>query len=178
MLKQIVRGRCCYRNWRRSTLTASRYRNWTIDFNGIDRSIIVINGAKWKLMSISHIKSSLIRSFKLMLLTMYLIALWSMCFPVAAAVLAADQRRIAAAVDSTLACSDIPGLALSVVGHGRVLFERGYGIASQSTRIPVTADTLFPLGSATKAFTTSLLALLLDKHASLPSRLVFSFKII
>jgi len=84
------------------------------------------------------------------------------------------RRMITATVEQSLSCSDVPGLALSVVGNGRVLLERGYGVANLETGAPVTADTLFPLGSATKAFTTSLLALLIDKHARLPTRLIVS----
>ena len=85
---------------------------------------------------------------------------------------ASDLKRLTMIVEKSISCSDLPGLALSVVGNGQVLLEQGYGVADLETGAPVTVDTLFPLGSATKAFTTSLMALLIDKHSNSPTRLV------
>lgn len=59
---------------------------------------------------------------------------------------------------------DIPGLAIAVVKNGKVLYERGYGVASLDTRSKVTPKTLFPIGSCTKAFTGLSLAILADRN--------------
>jgi len=79
---------------------------------------------------------------------------------------APDQRRLAAAVQSARDRGDIPGVAVSIVNRSSVLFEAGYGVANVSSGQPMTADTLLPLGSITKAFTSALLALLIDKHST------------
>jgi len=77
----------------------------------------------------------------------------------------ADRRRLSAAVDAALERGDIPGVAVSIVDRTSVLLETGFGVANVSSGRPMTADTLLPLGSTTKAFTSALLALLIDKHA-------------
>jgi CubicO group peptidase (beta-lactamase class C family) len=47
----------------------------------------------------------------------------------------------------------IPGLQAAVIQHGDVVFLRAYGVADIQKKIPVTTKTLFPINSATKAFT-------------------------
>jgi CubicO group peptidase (beta-lactamase class C family) len=56
-----------------------------------------------------------------------------------------------------------PGLSLAIVQDGRTVVARGYGVRSIATRAPVTADTAFPIGSETKAFTSAALAILVDE---------------
>jgi CubicO group peptidase (beta-lactamase class C family) len=55
-----------------------------------------------------------------------------------------------------------PGLALAVVQDGAVIVSRGYGVRDLARGQPVTPDTLFAIGSATKAFTTMALGMLVD----------------
>lgn len=52
----------------------------------------------------------------------------------------------------------IPGMAIGLVVAGRP-YEFDYGVSSLTTRKPVTADTLFELGSVSKTFTATLAAL-------------------
>jgi CubicO group peptidase (beta-lactamase class C family) len=56
-----------------------------------------------------------------------------------------------------------PGLSLAIVQNGRTVLAKGYGVRSIATRAPVTADTAFPIGSETKAFTSAALAMLVDE---------------
>lgn len=78
---------------------------------------------------------------------------------------AADLGRLSVMVQIAQEHGDIPGVALSIVNRSSVLVEKGYGVANVTSRRPMSADTLLPLGSTTKAFTSTLLALLMDKHA-------------
>jgi len=78
----------------------------------------------------------------------------------------ADRRLLDAVVEEALKQSDIPGMVLSVVSESAVLVEKGYGVRNVSSAERMNADTLMPLGSTTKAFTTALLALLIEKHAA------------
>jgi CubicO group peptidase (beta-lactamase class C family) len=47
----------------------------------------------------------------------------------------------------------IPGLAFVVVQRDRVVFLKALGFRDLERKLPATADTLFPIGSCTKAFT-------------------------
>ncbi|MEZ5428278.1 MAG: serine hydrolase [Pyrinomonadaceae bacterium] len=47
----------------------------------------------------------------------------------------------------------IPGMSLAIVKDGRVILSKGYGYKNFEKRVPVTAQTQFAIGSATKAFT-------------------------
>lgn len=48
---------------------------------------------------------------------------------------------------------DIPGLSIGVVKDGAVIFNKGYGVSSIDERQPVSTNTLFMIGSLTKAVT-------------------------
>src|ERR1700682_2602244 len=56
----------------------------------------------------------------------------------------------------------VPGLCVPVVKDGKTLLAKGYGIRKHGDATPVDADTLFGIGSNTKAFTTAALATLVD----------------
>src|SRR5262245_54399950 len=56
----------------------------------------------------------------------------------------------------------IPGVGLSLIDAGKVVFEGGFGVKTLGKPDPVDADTLFLAASNTKALTTLLLALLVD----------------
>ncbi|MDB5311528.1 MAG: serine hydrolase [Gemmataceae bacterium] len=57
---------------------------------------------------------------------------------------------------------EVPGAALVVVRGDRVVALKGYGRKHVGNPDPVTPDTVFPLASCTKAFTSTLLAALAD----------------
>ena len=57
----------------------------------------------------------------------------------------------------------VPGLALVVVKDGAVVLAQGFGVVDLETREPVTAETLFMIGSTTKAFTSTLVSMMVDE---------------
>lgn len=57
----------------------------------------------------------------------------------------------------------IPGLALAVVRDGRVVKERGYGLASVELEVPATAATVFEIGSISKQITAAAVMLLVEE---------------
>src|SRR5262249_46401495 len=57
----------------------------------------------------------------------------------------------------------VPGVAVAVVREDRVIYLKGLGVRDTVSGQPVTPDTIFPLASCTKSFTTSALALLVDE---------------
>ena len=74
-------------------------------------------------------------------------------------ILSAADARIGAAVDrvaaKALADHAAAGFAVAVLRDGRVLHAKGYGAADLEHRVPVTADTVFRVGSITKEFTAA-----------------------
>src|SRR2546423_1032700 len=54
----------------------------------------------------------------------------------------------------------VPGLALVVVQGDRVLHLEGFGVRAIGTSDPVTPDTVFPIASCTKSFTTLAMGML------------------
>ena len=71
-----------------------------------------------------------------------------------------DIDVLAARVQKTF---DVPGLSVAIVQDGKTLFAKGYGVREAGKPDPVDADTLFGIGSNTKAFTTAALAMLVDE---------------
>jgi len=55
-----------------------------------------------------------------------------------------------------------PGLAVTVVKDGEIIFKKGYGVTNIQTQNPVNVNTLFGCMSTTKAFTAAALAMLVD----------------
>ena len=62
-----------------------------------------------------------------------------------------------------MARDQIPGVAVGVVERGHLVFARGFGYRDLEARLPITPDTLFPLGSCSKAFTATAIALLAEE---------------
>ena len=52
------------------------------------------------------------------------------------------------------------GFAVAVVEKNKVVYSKGFGYSDYESKTPVTANTLFAIGSCTKSFTTSLLGIL------------------
>src|SRR4051812_12866958 len=55
-----------------------------------------------------------------------------------------------------------PGLAVAVVKDGRLVFAKGYGVLELGKPTQVDTQTLFAIGSTTKAMTVMALAMLVD----------------
>jgi CubicO group peptidase (beta-lactamase class C family) len=79
----------------------------------------------------------------------------------------AAQPSEAAVIDAflhdALRAWRVPGVALAVVRDDRVIYLKGAGVKTIGTDESITADTLFPISSCTKAFTTTAMALLVDE---------------
>lgn len=71
--------------------------------------------------------------------------------------------ELEAAIDASLQAVPIPGMAVGVVINGEPAYSRGFGVADLSTKEPITADTLFQIGSISKSFTATLGAILVER---------------
>lgn len=76
-----------------------------------------------------------------------------------------DASRFDTAVRSAIERGEIPGAALIVLRHGRVVYRRAYGLrAKEPTEVPMTNDTIFDLASLTKPLATATSILLLNER--------------
>lgn len=66
-------------------------------------------------------------------------------------------------VGRTMMTFAVPGMAIGIVKDGRVVFAKGYGVRQLGAAAAVDPDTIFAIGSTTKAFTTAALSLLVDE---------------
>jgi len=57
----------------------------------------------------------------------------------------------------------VPGMAIAVVKDDEVVLTYGFGNASVEKKTPVTPETIFAIGSSTKAFTSTLVGMLVDE---------------
>lgn len=58
---------------------------------------------------------------------------------------------------------EVPGMAVAIVKDGKVVLLKGYGVRKMGESTPVDENTLFGIGSNTKAFTAAALATLVDE---------------
>ncbi|OQP67168.1 hypothetical protein A3860_02065 [Niastella vici] len=76
-------------------------------------------------------------------------------------------------VEKALTDWQIPGVAVCVVKDGKVVVMKGYGVRELGTTDKVDENTLFMIGSNSKAFTATALAMLhVDKKLSLDSPVI------
>ena len=90
--------------------------------------------------------------------------------PAAARRPAPDLGGIDRAALEELDATHTPGAAVAVVVGDRVVYAKGFGVASVETRAPVTPDTLFAVASVTKMFTGTAAATLAERGAVRPEQ--------
>lgn len=57
----------------------------------------------------------------------------------------------------------IPGMAIAVVKDDEIVMAQGFGVMDLQKNTPVTAETLFSIGSSSKAFTATMMAMLVEQ---------------
>ena len=66
-------------------------------------------------------------------------------------------------INSSMKDWKVPGASVAIVRDGSVVYMKGFGVRDIHTKQPVTPDTLFDIGSCTKAFTSAAIAMLVDE---------------
>jgi CubicO group peptidase (beta-lactamase class C family) len=97
------------------------------------------------------------RSFTIILLP---VVMWAVGPAVAAP--HAQMRSLVDHIDDRCRELGIPGLAVVVVQDDEVVLEHCYGLADPARNLPVSPRTIFPVGSTSKPFTSTLTARLVS----------------
>ena len=66
-------------------------------------------------------------------------------------------------VEESIKHWNVPGVALSIVKDGEVVLAEGFGFKDLENKKPMTADTIMPIGSTTKSFTSMAAAILVEE---------------
>jgi CubicO group peptidase (beta-lactamase class C family) len=74
-----------------------------------------------------------------------------------------DDDAVKKLVERALQSWHVPGVAVGIVRGDKVIYLRGHGFRCVEDSARVTPDTLFPIASCTKSFTTTAMALLVDE---------------
>src|SRR5207244_5676608 len=77
--------------------------------------------------------------------------------------IAAAAQSFDKAARDAVAAWQFPGMAVAIVQDDKVIFLKAYGVKEIRKPEPVTIDSLFQIGSTTKAFTTTAMAMLVDE---------------
>ena len=83
--------------------------------------------------------------------------------PAGAAAQATPLQGFDQYVTRSMAAWQVPGLAVAIVRNDSVVLARGYGVRTLGRPEPVDARTLFAIGSSSKAFTATAVAMLVDE---------------
>ena len=75
---------------------------------------------------------------------------------------ASPPKDIDTRVDRLMNLGGAPGLALVVIEHGKATYVKGYGVKRLGSTDAVDPQTLFQIGSTTKAFTSASVAMLVE----------------
>jgi len=76
---------------------------------------------------------------------------------------AAQLELLADALEAKRQELHIPGMAIAVIQDGQLIMARGFGHRDLAQQLPVTTDTLFAIGSTSKALTATLIGTLVDE---------------
>ncbi|MEM9718955.1 MAG: serine hydrolase [Bacteroidota bacterium] len=68
-----------------------------------------------------------------------------------------DTEKLDDYIEVAMEDWQVPGIGLAVVYKDQVLLTKGYGMRNIQEKLPVTANTLFAIGSSSKAFTATAL---------------------
>jgi len=74
-----------------------------------------------------------------------------------------DVRALDRVVEQSMKAWGVPGCSIAIVQNDQVLLVKGYGVKELGKPEKVTPETIFAIGSTSKAFTTAGMAMLVDE---------------
>jgi CubicO group peptidase (beta-lactamase class C family) len=95
--------------------------------------------------------------------TFFALVLWCHALPEEFGLTHDQVQDLSQVVEDVMACSDITGIAISIVTANSTIWEQGFGYSNLETHSRNTPDTKFAIASLSKAFTSALVASLIGK---------------
>jgi CubicO group peptidase (beta-lactamase class C family) len=74
-----------------------------------------------------------------------------------------DFKKFRLFMDAEMKRWEVPGMGIGIIKDGKILLSEGFGFRDLEKKLPVTPNTIFAIGSASKAFTTMDVQLLVDE---------------
>jgi CubicO group peptidase (beta-lactamase class C family) len=72
-------------------------------------------------------------------------------------------KEIEPLIEQSLEDYQVPGLAVGFIVDGELVYAKGFGVRDIEKKLPVTSNTIFSIGSCTKAFTAFLTGIYVDR---------------
>src|SRR5207302_2362475 len=66
-------------------------------------------------------------------------------------------------IASGMKAFDVPGLAVGIVSGDRLVYAKGFGVRNKTGALPVDTRTVFQIGSITKGFLATTMAIMVDR---------------
>ena len=74
-----------------------------------------------------------------------------------------SSKQVDSVMQYAMGKFNVAGVAVAIVKDGKIIYEKGYGVRSITTKLPVDEHTNFQIASNSKAFTTAALSILMDE---------------
>ena len=74
-----------------------------------------------------------------------------------------SEQKLDELIQKTITTFDVPGMSVGVLKDGKVIYSKGFGVRSLTSKLPMTPETLVGIASNSKGFTCTALAILADE---------------
>ena len=74
-----------------------------------------------------------------------------------------SEQKLDELIQNTIKTFDVPGMSVGVLKDGKVIYSKGFGVRSLTSKLPMTPETLVGIASNSKGFTCTALAILADE---------------
>lgn len=74
-----------------------------------------------------------------------------------------EEKKLDELIQNTLKTFDVPGMSVGIIKDGKIIYSKGFGVRSLTTKQPMDDNTLVGIASNSKAFTCTALAILADE---------------
>lgn len=74
-----------------------------------------------------------------------------------------SEQKLDELIQKTITTFDVPGMSVGVIKDGKVIYSKGFGVRSLTSKLPMTPETLVGIASNSKGFTCTALAILADE---------------
>lgn len=74
-----------------------------------------------------------------------------------------EEKKLDELIQNTLKTFDVPGISVGIVKDGKVIYSKGFGVNSLTTKQKMTDETMVGIASNSKGFTGTALAILADE---------------